>query len=103
FAGVTKVTLGAGAEMVTPREPEYEEMTTVSIEHRAMAATLYVPAAVQVWLTLVVPLGSQSEFVPSPQTNWYWTECPRLETEPPVVNEYAVETSPVAGPVGCDG
>lgn len=75
----------------------------VSMEHRARAATLYVPEAAQVWLALVVPTGSQPVVLPSPQTNWYWTAWPKLETAPPVEYEYEVETCPLPVPDGCDG
>jgi len=42
--------------------------------------------------------------VPSPfQSNWYCTECPRLEEAPPVVNVYDTPVVPLEGPLGTFG
>jgi hypothetical protein len=43
------------------------------------------------------------EKVPSPQSNWYSTLCPRFETAPPVLKEYDAPRSPEVGPTGVEG
>jgi hypothetical protein len=37
------------------------------------------------------------------QSNWYCTECPRLDEAPPVVNVYDTPVVPLEGPLGTLG
>ena len=60
-----------------------EETTLVSVAQRASALTEYVPAPDQLWLAEVDE--DQVEYEPSPQLKRYWTACPTVHVEPPVV------------------
>jgi hypothetical protein len=60
-------------------------MMAGSFAQRAFAVTANVPASDQRWVAVVVPVGSHSVLVPSPQLNWYCTGWLSLEMLPPAV------------------
>jgi hypothetical protein len=59
-------------DIFTEKASDHEETIKVWVAHRACALTKYVPGEPQKWEALVVPTGSQPEFVPSPQSKRYW-------------------------------
>jgi hypothetical protein len=69
--------------MVTPIPVDQSEVTLVWMEHLALAFTVYVPGFAQVFPTLKTPTDNHPEFVPSPQSNWYWIGSPLSEEAPP--------------------
>jgi hypothetical protein len=71
--GVTETqgVCGGGTPMLTFKVPDQVETTEVSVEQRAWAFTGYVFGEAQDLIALVVPTGSQLEFVPSPQSKRY--------------------------------
>ncbi len=60
-------------DIFTEKPMDHEETIKGWVAQRACALTKYVPGEPQEWEALVVPMGSQSEFVPSPQSMRYWT------------------------------
>jgi hypothetical protein len=68
----------------TVKAGDQDEIIDECCEHRALTLIEKLPLDVHECERLIVPTGSHSELVPSPQSKKYWIECPTFEEEPPV-------------------